>query len=152
MIDSWQIIYLFNCLGMILTVLHSPQFIRIASVTATMLYDAEEQNDILLYFSSATFTPTPVRGQRHSEFKTPRRWRERRQERRREREAMGQSQVSSCLCSRQMSTHLITTPGGHRTAGSAMFITYRLFPSNSNYQSFVDRQEHTVKLRRVSQQ
>ncbi len=40
----------------------------------------------------------------------------------------------------------------HTTAGTATFITYRLFPSNSNYQSFTDRQEHTVKLRCVSQQ
>lgn len=39
----------------------------------------------------------------------------------------------------------------HKTAGSTTFITYRLFPSISNYKSFTDRQQHTVKLRCASQ-
>lgn len=73
----------------------------------------------MIYFSFGAFTTLVVRGHRRTKLRGHRRQAERERDqyeekvrKRERREAMGQSQDSSCLCSRQMSTHLITTPGG----------------------------------------
>lgn len=84
----------------------------------------------MIYFSFGAFTTLVVRGHRRTKLRGHRRQAERERDqyeekarkRERRREAMGQSP------SRQMSTHLITTPGGVTeqlvTAGTATFITY----------------------------
>lgn len=105
----------------------------------------------MIYFSFGAFTTLVVRGHRRTKLRGHRRQAERERDqyeekarkRERRREAMGQSQDSSCLCSRQMSTHLITTPGGVTeqlvTAGTATFITYTLILGNRNYYPSTDR-------------
>lgn len=82
----------------------------------------------MIYFSFGAFTTLVVRGHRRTKLRGHRRQAERERDqyeekarkRERRREAMGQSQDSSCLCSRQMSTHLITTPGGSRATHNSL--------------------------------
>lgn len=96
------------------------------------------------YFSSANFTSTPVRGHRHpgdgeKETGRERRW------------GRAKSHPDSAAA-RWAPTRLppLGPAEQHTTAGSATFITYRLFPCNSKYQSLIGRPERTVKLWSVS--